>query len=84
MLKGNVPWNKGKKTGQIVWNKGKADIYSEETKEKMRIKKLGTFHSEETKKKQSISHKGKTTWNKGLTKETDERVARSYIYRNKS
>jgi group I intron endonuclease len=42
-------------------------------------KKTGRFgfsHSEETKKKMSESKKGKTTWNKGLTRKTDKRVDR--------
>jgi hypothetical protein len=38
-------------------------------------KMKGVYHqSEETKKKQSESHKGISTWNKNLTKETDDRV----------
>jgi len=32
-------------------------------------------HSKESKQKMSNSHLGKIPWNKGLTKETDERVA---------
>lgn len=32
-LKGNLPWNKGKNTGQIPWNKG--INHSEETKQKI-------------------------------------------------
>ena len=42
---------------------------------------LGHKHTEETKRKLSISNKGKSPWNKGLTKETDERVK---LYSQKS
>lgn len=34
----------------------------------------GKHHSEETKRKNSEFHKGKKAWNKGLTKETNEKV----------
>ena len=44
-LKGNTPWNKGKKTSQ-------------DTKEKLRLAKLGKKQSEETKKRRSISLQG--------------------------
>lgn len=37
----------------------------------------GTNHSEESKNKISESKKGHVSWNKGLTKETDERVRKS-------
>ena len=36
---------------------------------------LGHKPSKETKNKMSLSHKGRKTWNTGLTKETDTRVA---------
>lgn len=44
---------------RIPWNKGKTDIYTEETKQKMSIAKLGIKLSEEIKKKMSESHLGK-------------------------
>ena len=47
---------------------------SDETKRKIGDGNRGKFVSEETGKKISIALKGKATWNKGLTKETDERV----------
>lgn len=47
---------------------------STEEREKRKIRAVGRKLSEETKLKISLSKKGKTPWNKGLTKETDIRV----------
>ena len=47
---------------------------SEETKQKIREAHLGMKATEETRKKQSEARQGKSPWNKGLTKEIDERV----------
>lgn len=44
---------------------------------KKNTSKLGMKDSEETKNKRRKSLKGKISWNKGLTKETDERVKKS-------
>ena len=67
-LKGNIPWNKGKKDcfseetrrkisetlkGNIPWNKGIPR--SEETKRKISLANTGKKHTEEDKKKMSIS-----------------------------
>jgi len=55
-------------------------VLSEETKIKIGIKSknrkpcLGLIRTEESKQKQRDKMKGKEPWNKGLTKETDERV----------
>ena len=38
-MKGNVPWNAGKKTGQITWNKGKS--WDEVTKQKISESRKG-------------------------------------------
>ena len=56
-------------------NKGR--VFSEEHKRKIvesRRKNGNYVVSEETIKKQSLSHKNQIPWNKGLTKETDDRV----------
>jgi group I intron endonuclease len=52
--------------------------------------KPGPRHSPKTKRKISKSRQGKSPWNKGLTKETDERlretglkISKSKLYRNK-
>lgn len=65
--------------GQIAWNKGKP--MGEATKIKLSKSLKGKHPSEETRRKRSESlkghpgwNKGKAPWNKGLTKETDERV----------
>lgn len=59
--KGQIPWNKGLKRFQIGWNKGK--IFSEESRRKMSESKKRLF------KEGRI-----TSWNEGLTKDTDERL----------
>lgn len=41
--------------------------HSEETKEKMRLAKLGKAHSEDTKQRMSDSHRGKASKRKGAT-----------------
>lgn len=49
--------------------------WSEEQKKKTSIRNKGWWENHpEAKEKISELHKGKTPWNKGLTKETDERV----------
>lgn len=62
--KGHIPWNKGKKGVQSNPNKGKTNLFkhSKETKRKM---------SESQKRRDKSTH---ISWNKGLTKETDERI----------
>lgn len=80
---------KGKRTGQkmseetkkkiSLANKGR--VMSEEHKRKIvesRRKNNSYWISEETREKLSLSHKKQVPWNKGLTKETDERVKKNY------
>jgi hypothetical protein len=62
-LKGNIPWNKGKK-----------NCYSEEAKRKMSVSATGVKNSKESNEKNRQSYLGKSTWNKGLTKHNDERI----------
>ncbi len=57
------PWNKGKKGLQVAWNKGKKCP-------QLSGKNNGMFG----KKSPGQFKKSGTPWNKGLTKETDERV----------
>lgn len=49
--------------GRTPWNKGKTGIYSEETKQKIKMANVGKHHTEESKKKMQ----GRTPWNKGKT-----------------
>lgn len=77
-------------TGKPSWNKGltretdnrikgyakKGWNHTEETKRKISISKTGAHHSEESKIKMSLSRKGRIPWSKGLTKHTDERLAK--------
>jgi hypothetical protein len=67
-----VPWNKGLIGEQEAWNKNKKmKPLSQETKKKLSEINLGKTLSEDHKRKigeaNSISKKGKPTWNKGLT-----------------
>ena len=48
-LKGNIPWNKGKKGLQAAWNKGKP--WSEEVRKQMSVTRKGRKPSEETRQK---------------------------------
>lgn len=50
----------------MAWPKGKSPM-------------AGKKHSEESKARMRVSHVGKVPWNKGLTKETDKRVAKNGI-----
>ena len=54
--RGNIPWNKGLKTGER----------SEETRDKIRNTLVGVKHTEERRSNISKSLKGITPWNKGL------------------
>lgn len=83
--KGKTTWMKGKKHTEESKHKmskaHKGKKLSEEHKRKisMTIKGknhpfYGKHHSEETKQKISLANLGNRAWNKGLTKETDERV----------
>lgn len=51
---------------------------SEETKDKLRKAKLGKVMDNTVKHKISKSMSGKVPWNKGLKKETDDRVKNTY------
>lgn len=52
------------KKGQTPWNKGKTNIFSEESRRKMRLAKLGKHHTEEHKRK--IKENAKTNYNYGM------------------
>jgi len=60
------------KKGFIPWSKGIS--IPDEIKKKISKTNIGKKQTEETKRKKSASLKGRVPWNKGLTKETDERV----------
>jgi len=61
--------------GHAAWNKNIP--CSEESKQKMRDKKLGTKQSEETVRKRIKKLLGHKSWSKGLTKETNESLKKS-------
>ncbi len=84
-------------TGKISWNKDKTNIYSEETLKQMSLSKNGkpnlklrgvskskeqNLKSSETKKRLYAEGKIKS-WNKGLTKETDDRIMKCSINASK-
>lgn len=58
------------KKGLVPWHKGKKGIYSKETLEKMRLRKLGKKLSKEHRLKLALSHTGAKHWNwmGGITK----------------
>ena len=64
-IKGNIPWNKGKKTGIVP-----KTAFKNGSKVN-----LGRIQSLETKQKISEALMGRIAWNKGLTKNNDERVS---------
>lgn len=73
-LKGNIPWNKGKKTNQIPWNKGlKTGSFAkrtEEWKQKISESNRGKSLSEEHKRKISQTLKGRP-----LSDETKQKMS---------
>jgi group I intron endonuclease len=70
--KGQIPWNKGIRTGikiptafkkgNIPWNKDKKGLYT---------------HSKEANEKRSISMKGKNIWRKGMRDSDESRLKKS-------
>lgn len=73
-----------KKSIEILIEKRKGKTYEEiygdkshDEKEKRRLSGIGKKYSEERIKKSSLGLKGKTPWNKGLTKECDIRVKKN-------
>lgn len=85
--KGNIPWNKGKKGLQTAWNKKLTKDADERVKnyaKHLSVVNKGKHFSPETEFKKGIYvsvstefKKGRTPWNDGLTKETDERVRKN-------
>ena len=66
----------------IPWNKGKIGCFSKETLEKMSISQTGIILSNEARIKVSEAGRGRIPWNKGLTKETDERLKTTIMGEN--
>lgn len=77
---GKQGWTKGltKATdNRISWSgRPKGFHHTEATKLKLSLARKGKKASIKTKLKMSMARKGKSSWQNGLTKETDERVAR--------
>lgn len=87
-LKGNIPWNKGKHTGNFGngFKKGNAGYWlgkkrDKETIDKMVKSRVGWKPTRKHRKKISLGLKksyanGRVAWSKGLTKENDKRLER--------
>lgn len=71
--------NKGKKRTDESKKKLKIISSNRSDELKKRFTNKGNKHTEEAKKKMSLARKGRISWNKGLTKETDERVKNNYL-----
>ncbi len=73
------------KNGMNLASGGNSPLYSEITKKRMSIMKLGTKHTEETKKKMSNAHKGLNTWSKNTThsQETKKKMSNTHKCINK-
>ena len=69
----------------IPWNKGKTDIYSDETKKKMRISAMNRTMSDETKNKISKKLKGNPSNKKGisLSQKTKNKMSKNSTITNK-
>jgi len=76
--KAKGPWHSDQ-VKQRIGDSTRGRVLSDEWKQKISIagkgRKLGP-QSDDHKQKNSAAHLGKTPWNKGLTAETDERVAK--------
>jgi len=84
---GQVPWNKGKKTGKPAWNRGIP--MSEEQKRKVSLAKKGSKYpprSEEHRRKISGWMKGRPSTRKGITmsEETKKRISLSNTGKKRS
>lgn len=73
--KGFIPWNKGTKGLQVAWSKGL--ILGPNPEHSKRMK--GCIPPNKGKKGLQVAwNKGKSSWSKGLTKETDSRIKNHY------
>lgn len=72
--KGHIPWNKGLKGVQVAWNKGQKGLQKSPKKGKTYEEFYGVEMAREIKRKLSGANTSHPAWNKGLTKETDDRV----------
>lgn len=71
---GNTIGKHSEKTKQKIGKANKGKKRSDEQKERLRQINLGKKMSEEAKEKMSLAHKGKTTWNKGISPSEETRL----------
>lgn len=77
--KGQVPWNKGTKGKQVPWNKGLKGKIKSHRKGLSLSQEYGTEKAKQISQKISKGQKGRTAWNKGLTKKDNKKLSHSGV-----
>ncbi len=93
VLKGQVPWNTGKKLTEehrkAIGKASKGRIHTEEAKNRMRLAKIGNTytlghkHTEEAKRRISIANRGQVPWILGKKHSEEAKEKMSQVKRGK-